>query len=351
MKNRNVGAFNGEGQFIVIEEPIPEPGRGEVLIEIKASLVSPGTEFMDIPQIRKNPDPKGEIRKLGYNSAGVIKKQGPGCEDLPVGTRVACMGWGYAFHTDYAVVPKNLVVQISDGMTFEQASFAHLGATGVMAIRRAEPQLGENMLVMGLGVVGQLTLQLAEASAAHTIGMDRFKIRLDLAKKGGAELVLNPKDEKEEDIIAKIKEFTRGFGVDCSFIIFGGDVSETLVFLKKVHKAGPDKHVIGRIVIPGACEFKVTNWPVSFGNLDIRASSRPGPGYKDSEYEHGKDYTPGFVQWSTKRNMEEFLRMIDLKKVNADLLVTSKFQFKDFVKGMETLYSSPATTLGTIFLY
>jgi threonine dehydrogenase-like Zn-dependent dehydrogenase len=351
MKNRHVGVITGEGKFAIIEEPIPEPGRGEVLIEIKASLVSPGTEFMDVPKLRKEPDPKAEVSKFGYNSAGIIIKQGAGCEDIPLGLKVSCMGWGYALHTDYAVVPRNLVLPMPEGMSYEQATFAHLGATALQAIRRAELQLGENLLVVGLGPVGQLSLQLAEASAVHTIGVDKLSLRLEIAKKGGAELTVNLKEEKEEDIAARIKTFTRGYGIDCSILVYGGDATETFQFLRKVHKCAPDTHLMGRVVIPGACEFKITNWPASFGNIDIRASSRPGPGYKDLEYEHGKDYTPVFVQWSARRNMEEFLRLITLKKVNVDTIITHRLPFKDFVKGVEMLYTSPNKAVGVVFLF
>ena len=164
---------------------------------------------------------------------------------------------------------------------------------------------------------------------------------------------MNTKDETQEQIAEKVKKFTRGFGIDCTFIVFGGNADEIIQLVRKTHKAAPDTHVMGRIVAPGLMQFSFTGvqWPNSVGNIDIRASSRPGPGYKDFAYEHGQNYTPVFVPWSTRRNMEEFLKFQMLKRIDVDKLVTHRLPFKDFSTGVEKLYSKPNEALGVIFYY
>ncbi|MDK1032557.1 MAG: hypothetical protein QGD94_11155 [Planctomycetia bacterium] len=155
MKERRVAAITGDGQFIIVTEPVPEPAEGQVLVEVKAALISPGTELGGVLHMREHPNADAEPMKFGYGNAGVVIKQGPGCEDIPLGMRVACMGGDYALHTDFACVPRNLMVPVPEGMDFADASFAHLGATAMHAIRRAELRYGEHLLVVGLGIVGE----------------------------------------------------------------------------------------------------------------------------------------------------------------------------------------------------
>ena len=173
---RRVAAIDGSGKFILLKEEIPEPRPGEVLIEVKASLISPGTELRGIPQMRKNPQPEAKPRKFGYSNAGIVIKQGQGCEDIPLGLEIACMGGGYALHSDYTCIPRNLLVCKPKELSFPEAAFAHLGATAMQAIRRAELQLGENFLIVGLGILGQLAVQMGKLSGTHVMGMDLTEI-------------------------------------------------------------------------------------------------------------------------------------------------------------------------------
>lgn len=139
--------------------------------------------------------------------------------------------------------------------------------------------------------------------------------------------------------------------MDCALISFGGDATEVIKLIVKMMKIAPDTHPMGRIVIVGGANFQTHNWPTAIGNIDVRASSRPGPGYHDEEYEHGRDYPPVFVQWTTKRNLEEVLRMVNEGKINLDILITHRIPLKDFAKGAEELISSPNTALGVVLTY
>ncbi|KPK66218.1 MAG: hypothetical protein AMK73_00680 [Planctomycetes bacterium SM23_32] len=343
-KTRRVAAIDGRGQFVLIEEPVPQPGRGEVLAENRASLISPGTELGGVKGRRANPDPDAPPRRFGYSSAGVVLEAGKGCEDLPPGTELACMGDGYALHSDYVVVPRNLTVPKPPEISFEEAAFAHLAATALHAVRRADVRIGENFLVVGLGVLGQLAVQLGRIAGAHVAAMDLLPMRRELAARGGADLVLDPRDEPVE----QVRRFTRGYGLDCGLIAFGGDATEAVELVSRMMKVAPDTHRMGRLAIVGGAQFQASGWPVAVGNMDIRPSSRPGPGYHDEAWEHGRDYPAVFVQWTTRRNMEEALRFAAEGRLDLEILITHRLPLGDFAEGAEALVSSPGAALGVV---
>ena len=216
---RKVVARDGQGQISVIEEPMPTPEPGRVLIEVKASMISPGTELGGVKRRRENPIDTPPA-PFGYSSAGVVIEQGEGCEDIPLGTRLACMGGGYAQHATHSTVPRNMAVPIPEGVSDEAAASIHLAATGLNAVRRAELQLSEHVAVVGLGPVGQFACQWARLSGCYVMALDRLPMRLETALQGGAHRVVNV---DEEDPLALAPEFTRGYGFDAGIIAFGGD--------------------------------------------------------------------------------------------------------------------------------
>lgn len=343
-KVRRVAAIDGSGQFILIEEEVPSPRPGQVLVRHEATLISPGTELGAVPRMRENPNPEAKPRRFGYSSAGVVEAVGEGCDDMPVGLEVACMGGGYALHSDYGVIPRNLMVPKPDDLSFEGAAFAHLAATAMQAVRRADVRIGENALIVGLGIVGQIAVQLARTAGAHVAAMDFLPMRRELAERGGADLVLDP----SEDPVAAVKEFTRGYGLDCAIIAFGGDATGTVQQIAQMMKLAPDGHRMGRLAIVGGADFQSKSWPVAVGNMDIRPSSRPGPGYHDEAWEHGRDYPPVFVQWTTRRQMEETLRLAAEGRLQFEMLITHRLPLDGFAEGAEALVTAPATALGVI---
>ncbi len=343
-ETRRVAAIDGSGQFVLVEEGIPSPAKGEVLVRHRNTLISPGTELGGVPARRANPQPDARPRKFGYSSAGVVEETGEGCDDIAVGLEVACMGGGYAQHSDYGVIPRNLLVPKPEGLSFEEATFAHLAATAMQAIRRSDVRIGENMLVVGLGIVGQIAVQLARLAGAHVAATDFIEMRRDRAAQGGAELVLEPGD----DAIPTVKEFTRGHGLDCAIIAYGGDGTQTVQQIAQMMKLAPDGHRMGRLAIVGGANFQSKGWPVSVGNMDIRPSSRPGPGYHDEAWEHGRDYPPVFVRWSTRSNMEECLRFAAEGGLNLEMLITHRLSLDNFAEGAEALVSTPEKALGVI---
>jgi len=343
---RKFAAIDGRGIISVEEEDVPAYGENEMLVEVHASLISPGTELGGVKKRRENPNAAGKPRAFGYQNAGIVLEKGTGCDGYAEGQRVACMGGGYALHATHAVVPKNLVTPIPDNVSFEEAAFNHLCATALQAIRRAQLQIGETVGVVGLGIVGQVACQLARLSGCRVIGMDLFEMRLELARKLGAHLTLNP---KECDAVTEVEKFTEGYGLDAAIMAFGGDGTEAFHMLLKMMKTAPDTHKMGRIVIVGGCEI-TTKYASAVGNVDIRSSARTGPGYHDEEWERGKDYPKVFVEWDTRRNLQLIIRLISEGQLQVKPLITHRFPLSKAAEACEELIQHPERSLGVILL-
>jgi threonine dehydrogenase-like Zn-dependent dehydrogenase len=347
MGKRICAYYNYKGDVFIDEEVIPELKKGEILVKVHASLISPGTEIGVIKRLRENPDPsKFEKRPFGYSNSGEIIELSKDCENFKIGQKVACMGAGYALHTDYAIVPKNLCIPVPEEVSYEEASFCHLAATALWAVRRGKLEIGENVAVLGLGIIGQIICQLCKISGCHVIGWDRFDLRLKKAIENGTDKVINI---EKEDVVKETIEFSRNYGIDTGFICFGGEGTKAMELLLKTMKTAPDKHKMGKIVIVGGVELKLS-FPTFFGNIDIYPSSRTGPGYHDEEWEYGKDYPPVFIQWTTKRNLEEILLLIKEKRLNVKSLITDKFPLSDIKSACEKLINHPDKSLGMVLI-
>lgn len=342
---RKVAAIDGRGKISVIEEPMAAPKPGQVQIEVRASMVSPGTELGGVKRRRENPS-EAAPRPFGYSNAGVVIAQGEGCEDIPIGTRVACMGGGYAQHATHACVPRNMAVPIPDGVSDEDAASIHLVATALNAVRRGEFQLGEHIAVAGLGLVGQFTCQWARLSGCHVMGLDQLPMRLERAGACGLHCGVNI---AEDDPVAVSRAFTRGYAIDGGVIAFGGDGTPAFVTLSEMMKKAPDTHLMGRIVIVGGARID-HGFAAALGNLDVRSAARTGPGYHDEAWEHGADYPPVFMQWTTRRNMEECLRFMGSGHMQVSPLITHRVALEDAPEACEALIQNPNAALGVVFL-
>jgi threonine dehydrogenase-like Zn-dependent dehydrogenase len=337
--------MDGTGTIAVADDPVPELKPGSVLVEVKSCLVSPGTELGGVAARRENPDPDRPARPFGYGNAGVVLAAGEGCEGIEPGQRLACMGAGYALHATHVVVPRNLTVPLPEELSFDEAAFAHLAATGLWAVRRARVEFGHNAAIFGLGLVGQIAAQVARACGAHVMVVDRLPLRLEIAEKCGADLAFN--FETGGDIEAVAREFSRGHGFDVAILAFGGTLTAALDSARRIMKLAPDGHHYGRISIVGGGTFEA-QFPQSFGNVDVCASSRPGPGYHDEPWEFGRDYPPVFVQWSTRRNMEECLLFAARKRLDFGSLVTQRVALEEAPAACDELVAHPERAMGVI---
>ncbi len=342
--------LDGYGRGHVVERDTPELRPGYVLVRTRASMFSQGTQLAAAFRYRREPRPDIQPRPLGYQCAGDIVAVGDGVTERHVGQRVACMsgverypGVG-AYHADYVVVGANLTCPIPDNVSYAEAASAHLGATAMHAVRRAELALCEDVLVVGLGVVGQFCVRFATMSGTRVVGWDLFATRREAAERGGAMLTVDP---SAGDPVPVTREFTLGRGLDCAFIACCGDHDEVFQQVVDCMKVSPDTHQMGRIVIVGGFSFR-HQWAAALGNLDVRSAARTGPGFLDPQYEEGAAYPPVFVQWSTQRNLHECLRLMSEGRLDVTDFTTHVFPMSEAPKAIDTIVEHTAETVGVV---
>lgn len=346
-ETRRVVTVDGEGEIAVVEEPTPEPDAGEVLVDVEASLITPGSGAEPVRRRRENPDAGRGRSKRGYQAAGRVADLGPEVTAFEHGDRVACMGAGYAYHADAVVVPTNLCVHLPDGVSFAEGAFNHLAATGLHAVRRGEIAIGEYVAVMGLGLVGQLTGQLARLSGGRVAGVDLLPGRVAVAEQVGFDHAV----KADADPVDSVRAFTDDRGIDCGVVAFGGDASTAFEQLVEMTKMAPDGHRYGRVVVVGGAHI-AADYPTALGNMDVRAASRPGPGYHDEAWERGASYPVeyrGDIEWTTRRNLAEVVRLMAEDRLDVDSLITHRFPLADAAAGYDTILEDPDETLGVIF--
>ncbi len=341
---RRIACIDGSGRGVCREEEVPRLAAGQVLVEVKASMISPGSELGGLGALRRNPDPARALRPFGYTNAGVVQSLGQGVDQFKVGQRLACMGGGYALHADYACVPQNLCAAMPEGLSFEEAASVHLAATALHALRRTQPLFGENGMVMGLGVVGQLCAQFGLASGCHVMGVDRFPLRLERARRAGIELTVQA---GKEDPVESARAYAQGYGMDFGIIAFGGEASEAFEQIFQSLKMAPDGHCMGRITIVGGADI-AHRFASGLGNVDVRSAARTGPGYHDETYEHGGSYSPVFVEWPTQRNMEESLRAMADGRLKLGPLISHVIELARIEEAVDVLVEEPQNALGVV---
>ena len=336
-------------EIAVMDVPIPKLLPGCVLVHIAASLVSAGTERASYEFANKNllqkakarPDLVREVinkvrrdgvfsavaavrsrldqpNALGYSSAGTIIGVGEGVTDLKVGDRVACAGASYAVHAEFACVPRLLVARIRNGsaVSFEDAAFTTLGAVALHGVRTAEAKLGDVVAVIGLGLLGQLTVQILKAAGCRVLGMDIALERAELALRSGADDVSISRDSLR-DLCMK---HSSGHGADAVLITAETASSEP------VDVAGEVARDRGVIVAVGTVGMDIQRKLYFEKELDFRVSRSYGPGRYDSAYEQkGRDYPIGYVRWTETRNMEAFLQLLSEDKIDVKPLISHRF--------------------------
>lgn len=344
-KTRKVVMRNDAGRIWTEEQETPAPKPGQLLIEVHASMVSPGTELGGVKRRRENPGDASQQRAFGYTNAGVVIDKAGDCDEFEIGDRVAGMGGGYALHATDACVPHNLCAKIPDNVKFEEAASIHLTATALHAVQRGRIRIGENVVIAGLGILGQFASQIAKTAGAYVIGLDKLPLRLGIAKNAGIDHAINI---SETDPIPIANKFTRGYGMDCGIIAFGGDATSAFQQIRAMLKTAPDTHKMGRIVIVGGASI-THGFAAGLGNVDVISAARTGPGYHDEDYEHGADYPPVFVPWPTQRNLELSLRLMSEGKINVQAVITDIVPIDQAAEACEKLIQTPNEALGVVF--
>jgi predicted dehydrogenase len=339
------------GQSVVEDVPAPGVSPGGILIRVARSLVSAGTERMVVEFAEKNLLEKARARPdlvrqtldkmsrdgvlatldtvrnkldqpmtLGYSVSGEVIAVGAGVDGIAVGDRVAAAGANQAVHAEVVSVSKNLVAQMPANVDFDTAAFTTVGAIALQGVRLAEPHLGEVAGVIGLGLLGQITVQLLRANGCRVIGLDPQPSRAELAKRFGAEESVT----SDADFRSACARATNGRGVDV-VLITADTASDGPVTL-----AGDVARDKGIVVAVGAVGMNIPRKTYFEKELDFRISRSYGPGRYDESYEQrGIDYPYGFVRWTENRNMQAFLWLAAEGKVDLSSLITHRIEIAD----------------------
>lgn len=335
------------GKIGVENLPAPAMKAGGILVKNRFSLISAGTEKSSVDlgkmsllqKARSRPDDVRKIlnevkqsgfmatykkviskldtlKPLGYSSAGIVIAVDPKVQEFKVGDRVACAGVGYAVHADVVFVPRNLAVKVPDQVALEDAAYTTVGAIAMQGVRQAQPTLGENVAVIGLGLVGLLAIQILKANGCRTLGIDLDPVNVELAKKVGSDEACL----RTADVKSLVNSFTGGIGADAVIIAAATKSSDP------VSLAGEIARDRSRIVMIGATGMNIPRPPYYVKELEFKMSRSYGPGRYDPTYEENSiDYPIGFVRWTENRNMKEFVKLLSEKKIDVKSLTTHVF--------------------------
>ncbi|HEY1512871.1 MAG TPA: zinc-binding alcohol dehydrogenase, partial [Gaiellaceae bacterium] len=347
------------GGVVVEEVPAPELGPRSLLVRVHYSCVSVGTEMTGV-QLSGMPLYRRALRQphharraleiakdqgfvrtykrisgqlasgtpTGYSAAGEVIALGDDVTGFAVGDRVACAGAGIANHAEVIAVPVNLAARVPGGLELDHASTVTLGAIALQGVRRAEPTLGETIAVVGLGMLGQLTVQLLRAHGARVIGSDLDATRAEQARISGASWIVADGDSLP-DVARKA---TDGFGVDA--VIITAATSSSAV----VSDAFQACRRRGRVIVVGDVGLDLKRNDMYEKELELRMSTSYGPGRYDSVYEdEGNDYPYGYVRWTEGRNMEEYLRLLAEQRVALGHLPSERYPVAEATTAYEAL--------------
>jgi predicted dehydrogenase/threonine dehydrogenase-like Zn-dependent dehydrogenase len=249
---------------------------------------------------------------VGYSAAGEVVAVGEGITDLAPGDLVACAGAGQANHADFISVKRNLVIRVPDGCPLSLAASTTVGAIAMQGVRRAAPQLGEQVCVLGLGLIGQITAQLLRTSGCEVIGLDLDPARVERAKALGMPQGASTTDELK----ALVRDLTAGRGADRTVVTAATKSNAVVNLAMEVTRAK------GTVVIVGDVGLKVEREVFYRKEIDLLMSTSYGPGRYDPSYElDGHDYPFGYVRWTLNRNMQAYLDLIARGRLDIQPLI------------------------------
>lgn len=362
--------YQKTGEMKVIELPAPVCPDNGILVRNKFSLISAGTEKTSVEnakgsllsRAKKQPDQvklvvdtikrEGIVetgkrvlsklesyKALGYSSAGIVIESR--CDEFAPGDKVACAGAGYANHAEIAAIPKNLAVLIPENVSLDTAAYTTVASIAMQGVRQAQVSLGENVAVIGLGLIGQITVQLLKASGCSVIGIDINEDLFDTARQSGCDSVCISSFDSIDQVLA----FSGGPGCDSVIITAGTSSNEPINLAMKIARKK------GKVVIVGAVGMDVSRSPFYQKEIDLRISCSYGPGRYDPDYEEkGIDYPVAYVRWTENRNMLAFLELARQKKMDMNILTTHKFMINDASEAYE-LISSDKQYMGILIEY
>lgn len=360
------------GELCIVNAPAPASSKGRILIRTVNSVISAGTErqMMEfagkslLGKALERPDLVRKVmtvaqtegiaeayqqamgrldtfRPLGYSSAGVVVDVGAGVSGIKVGDRMACSGSGFACHAEYVTVPQTLCAPIPNGVSDEDAAFAAVGAIALHALRLAELQLGDRVVIIGLGLLGLLAVQIAKAWGCQVLGADVAASKADLARQLGANWAVAG---GKETVLATAQSLFGGASADAVVIFASTPSNEPLELAAELSR------VRGRIVVPGLVGLDVPRRAFYEKELDLKVSRAWGPGLYDPDYEErGHDYPLPFVRWTAGRNMEAFLQLLAQGRVQP--LITHRFPIERASEAYRLITEGKEPYIGVLLTY
>ncbi len=362
------------GSISLAEVPEPACKAGGVVVHTTASLISVGTEKLMIEMGKKSLLGKARARPdlvrqawakaqkegflsvfqeamhrldepvpLGYSAAGVVREVGAGVNSLRVGERVALMGAGFASHAEVVWVPENLCVPLPEGVDFEAAAFGMLGCIALHGVREADLTLGETAVVIGLGLLGLLTVQLLAAQGCRVIGVDLDRKKSELARELGADLALVAGRDNVEEAVANL---TDGRGADAVLIVSAGRDNRPLLLAEAVARERAN------LVLVGVADVRLTRKTFWEKELRFSVSKAAGPGSISPRYEvKGFDYPIGLVRWTERRNLEAFLGLVAQGRVRVERLITHRFLIEEALQAYDLILGNREPYIGVLLSY
>jgi predicted dehydrogenase/threonine dehydrogenase-like Zn-dependent dehydrogenase len=362
--------FAEKGNIIIEEVSEPTCHDNGVLVANSYSLISSGTEASSLKRgseslitlALKNPELRKmginmiksqglsrtiELAKtklsgpipLGYSSAGIVVAVGENVSGISVGDRVACGGVGYATHSEYVFIPKNLVTKVPSNISLEEATFTTIGTIALHGIRRSGVTIGDNVAVIGLGLIGLLTIQMLKAAGCNVIGLDINEKRVSLAKSFKVDKAITVKNA-----IKEVSKLTDNIGVDAVIITAASKTSNPLELAINLCRKR------GKIVVVGDVKMEISRENFYKKELELLISTSYGPGRYDYLYEEkGLDYPISYVRWTENRNMKAFLEMLSKKQINVKSLISRIFNIEQAEKAYRELLNK--NSVGILFKY
>jgi predicted dehydrogenase len=333
--------FNRQGDCMIDEIPAPKVEKGHVLVKVLYSVISPGTETASLAggsQISSDnatkvldkimsrgisktveivKDKLSRLSPKGYSGAGVVVAKGDDIYEFDIGEKVAYAGRP---HAEYVLVPKNLLCKIPTSVDPRQAAFTTLGSIAMHAVRLSEVQLGENVVVVGLGLIGQLAVSLLSAAGANVIGIDLIKERVDLAKQMGLRHGIVASETNS--LVREVVEKTGGQGADAVLLCAATKSSDP------VNQAFEYARRKAKVIMVGAMGLNFSRKNLYLKEIDFKISCSYGPGRYDNNYElKGLDYPIDYVRWTENRNMQAFLQLLSDKRIDLRPLISKEIVF------------------------
>ncbi|CAG7618885.1 zinc-binding alcohol dehydrogenase [Paenibacillus allorhizosphaerae] len=330
--------FAYEGNVVVKDDAVPAlQGEDTVLIRTAYSTVSPGTEMTAVRRSKQSP------LQLGYSAAGVVVQAGvKAADEFPPGQRVACYGGPYVRHAEYLAVHKHLVAPVPDHVSLAEASTAGLGTIAVHAVRQASLQFGETVVVVGLGILGQIIARICRAACLRVIVCDLLPERRK-ALQGTAGIHVCDGPDEVSRIVADV---SGGFGADAVLLCASGNQKE---LLDTSFDWIRDR---GKVVIVGDLSMEFTRAKMFKKEAQLLISRAGGPGRYDPMYEaSGFDYPAGYIRWTEGRNLREYIRLLAGRHIDIGPLLNRSVSLTEAYSVYGMYKNDPGSILGAVIAY